>query len=214
MKFCLNMLQQTKSLYARRQKNILTSLGDDNDVNQFTEKLYTRAEVDNLRLNDKNIVSSIAKEINNESLIADKQIRQDNRTVADLVRKSNRIILSISSHAFPFDIFPDSLNVEEGRITLITRHFLSSEVHSIDIKDISNIFINTTFLFSQLVFVSKTFEENEVRMRNLRTNEAVYARRIIEGLRIFENKQIDTCIYTKAALISKLEQLSTIDIVT
>ena len=134
--------------------------------------------------------------------------------VASLVKKSNRIVVSISSHAFPIDLFPDVLNVEEGRITIIKRHLLSSEVHSVDIKDISNVFINTTIFFSQLVIISKTFEENEIKIKNLITKEAIFVRRIIEGLRIFVSKQIDTSIYTQTELIAKLEELSTTEIVT
>lgn len=149
-----------------------------------------------------------------ENQTADKQKKLDNRTVANLVKKSNRILVSISSHGFPFDLSPDTINIEEGRITIINRHLLSSEVHSVDIKDISNIFINTMIFFSQLVIISKTFEENEIKIRNLRTKEAVFARRIIEGLRIFENKKIDTSGYTKQELIAKLEELSTTEIVT
>ena len=131
-----------------------------------------------------------------------------------MVKKSNRILVSISSHAFPFDFFPKTINIEEGRITIITRHLLSSEVYSVDIKNISNIFINSTIFFSQLVIISKTYEENEVKIRNLRNREAVFARRIIEGLRIFENKKIHTSNYTKKDLIAKLEELSTTKIVT
>ena len=50
-------------------------------------------------------------------------------------------------------------------------------------------------------------------MRNLRTKDAVFARRIIEGLRIFESENIDTHDYTKEELIAKLEELSTTAIV-
>jgi len=171
-------------------------------VTLWPEKLFTQHEVDDLR------------EIKTETQTADKQKRLENKTVANLVKKSNRILVSISSHAFPFDIFPDTINIEEGRITIINRRFLSSEVHSVDIKDISNIFINSTILFSQLVIISKTFEENEIKIRNLRNKEAVFVRRIIEGLRTFENKQIDTSSYTKEELIAKLQELSTTKIVT
>ena len=129
-----------------------------------------------------------------------------------LVRKSNRILTSISS-VFPFDIFPNVINVEEGRITIITRHLLSSEVHSVDIKDISNVFINTAIFFSQLVIISKTFEENEIKIRNLRPREAVYIRRIIEGLRTFEKNQIDTSHNTVEEILAKLKELSTTEIV-
>jgi len=176
-------------------------------------KLYTQSEVDDLLLRHDNGINFHAKEIEKENQGADKQKRLDNRTVARLVKKSNRILHSISSHAFPIDFFPDTLNIEEGRITIIVRSFLSSEIHSIDLKDISNIFINQTMIFSQLVIISRTFEENEIRIKNLWTKQAVYARRIIEGLRTFEHKQIDTSHYSTNELMSKLEELSTTKIV-
>ena len=139
----------------------------------------------------------------------------DTQVVADLVKKSNRILATISSFGFPIKLLADTINIEEGRVTIITRNFfMSSLVHSVDIKDISNIFINTSPFFAQLVIVSKTFTENEIRLKNLRKKEAVIVRRIIEGLRVFDNKQIDTSGYTKQELVTKLEELSTTEIVT
>src|SRR3989344_7935217 len=176
-----------------------------------SEKLYTQNEVDELH---KNWVDRYQKrEIKTETQVADKHTRLNKRKVAKLVKRSNRILVSISSHALPFDLFPDIINIEEDRITIVNRHMLSSEVHSVDIKNISNILINNSILFSQLVIISKTFEENEIKLNNLRTKEAVLARRIIEGLRIFENKQIDTSSFAKDELIAKLKELSTTDIV-
>ncbi len=138
----------------------------------------------------------------------------ENKVVVGLVKKSNRILATISSHRFPIDLFPDTLNVEEGRITVVTRNFFwSSQVHSVDIKDISNVFINVAPFFAQLVIISKTFEENEIRIKSLWIREAVYVRRIIEGLRTFVNKQIDTSVYSREALIAKLMELSTTEIV-
>lgn len=139
----------------------------------------------------------------------------DATVVAGLVKKSNRILVSISSHRFPFDFFPSTVNVEEGRVTVIKRQFfMTSQVHSVDVKDISNIFINTAPFFAQLVIVSKTFAENEIKVKGLRKDEAVLARVVVEGLRIFESKQIDTSKYTKEELIAKLQELSTTEIIT
>lgn len=150
-----------------------------------------------------------------EKQLVNKNKSLDKSLVEGLVRKSNRILVSISSHRFPLDLFPDSVNVEEGRVTIITRDFFrSSQVHSVDIKDISNIFINMTPFFAQLIIVSKTFTENQIEINNLRKKEAIFSRRIVEGLRTFESKQIDTSNYTKEELIAKLEQLSTTEIVT
>ncbi|MCR4329056.1 MAG: hypothetical protein NUV65_00745 [Candidatus Roizmanbacteria bacterium] len=180
----------------------------------FPEKRYTQREVDGLlEKKEKDLASqALVTEEVSQTVNIKKQL--DKKTVANLIKRSNRILVSISTHAFPFDFFPNTLNVEEGRISIIKRHFLSSEVHSIDIKDISNVFINTIFIFAQLVIVSKTFEQNEVKIRNLRPKEAIFARRIIEGLRVFKNKQIETSRYSKKELIAKLEELSTTKIVT
>ncbi|MDO8610301.1 MAG: hypothetical protein Q7R95_07160, partial [bacterium] len=68
--------------------------------------------------------------------------------------------------------------------------------------------------FAELIIVSKTFSKNEIKIKNLRKEEAVYARRIIEGLRSFDSKQIDTSNFGKDELIVKLKELSTTEIVT
>lgn len=192
----------------------------DNTINSqkksgtiWPEKVYTQGEVDDLLDKGKESLPSKVQEIEKEKVAAGKQKRLDNKTVEKLVEKSNRILLSV--HAlFPFDFFPDIINIEEGRVTIIKRHFLSSEVHSVDIKDISNIFVNTTIFFSQLVIISKTFEANETRIRYLNNKDAIFIRRIIEGLRVFMHHEIDTSTYTKEDLIAKLEELSTTKTVT
>ncbi len=103
--------------------------------------------------------------------------------------------------------------VEEGRVTIVTREFLTTQVHSVDIRNIANVLINTTYFFSQLVIISKTFEENEIKIRNLRTKEAIFVRRMIEGLRTLENKRINTSTYTTPELLSMLKELSTTEII-
>lgn len=160
-------------------------------------------------------VPSEATQIAEENRAVDKQEREDDRTVAELVKKSNRILATVSTHGFPFDPFPDTINIEEGRVTIITRtFFLSSRVHSVDIKDVSNVFVNVAPFFAQLVIVSKTFAANEIKINNLRKDDAVFARRIIEGLRTFVSKQIDTSTYSVKELVAKLQELSTTEIVT
>lgn len=78
---------------------------------------------------------------------------------------------------------------------------------------VSNIFVNVAPFSAQLVIISKTFEENEIKIKNLRKEEAVFVRRIIEGLRIFINKGIDTSNYSVKQLVDKLQELSTTKIV-
>jgi hypothetical protein len=182
------------------------------------EKLYSQHEVDNMleKKKGEEVLSPQEredKEVEEETQTVDRQKRADKRTVAGLVKSSNRLVASITA-VFPFDFFPDSITVEEGKVAIIERHFLSSTVHSVDIKDISNVFLNRNIFFSQLEIVSRTFEDNEVVIGLLRHKEAIFIRRIIEGLRVLINKQIDTSVYTTEELVAKLEELSTAKIIT
>lgn len=142
-----------------------------------------------------------------------KKIDTDKRRLNVMMSKSNRIIISISS-LFPWDLFPDTLNIEETRITVIQRQLFSSQVHSVNIKDISNIFIDMDLFLAAITIVSNTFEENNIKIMKLRKKDAVLARRIIEGLRVFMEKDIDTSSYTIKDLINKLKELSTTEIVS
>jgi len=152
--------------------------------------------------------------INDPALEAIANTKQDKIVVAGLIRKSNRILASISTHKFPFDMFPDTINVEESRVNVIVRDFFfSSQVYSVDLKNISNVLINTSPFFAQIVIVSKTFAENEIRIDNLWIKQAIYVRRLIEGLRVLDSNQIDTSVYSKRDLIGKLEELSSTQIV-
>ena len=137
---------------------------------------------------------------------------KNRQAVEDMVNNSNRILLKISS-VFPWDFFPSSIIVEETRLTIIHRQLFSSQVHSVDIKNISNIFIDNSILFSQLTIISDTFAENQIVVGRLWKKEAIFIRRIIEGLRMFVNKEIDTTGYSKKELIDKLRELSTTEIV-
>ena len=137
-----------------------------------------------------------------------RKIGTDQHELDDMMTKSNRIIISISS-VFPWAFFPDSINVEETRVTVIQRQLFASQVHSVDIKNISNVFIDNDIFFTALTIVSKTFEENNIRIMKLRKKEADLTRRLIEGLRMFIEKDIDTSKYSTEELVSKLEELST-----
>jgi hypothetical protein len=133
---------------------------------------------------------------------------ENRQAVEDMVNNSNRILLRASS-VFPLDLFPSSIIVEETRLTIIHRQLFASQAYSVDIKNISNVFIDTGILFSQLIIVSDTFAKNQVILNKLWKKEAIFIRRIIEGLRMFVDKNIDTTGYKTEELINKLRELST-----
>lgn len=138
-----------------------------------------------------------------------KKKEQDRKIIENMIYKSNRWLLSISS-IFPLKFFPSTIIVEETRLTIIYREFFfSAQQHSIDIKDIANIFVDTIPFFATLTIVSRTFTQNAIKVTWLKKKEAVYLRRIVEGLRMFIYEKIDTSDYKTEELVKKLEALST-----
>lgn len=133
---------------------------------------------------------------------------EDSQAVSDLIAKSNRCIISISS-LFPWDFFPNTIIVEENRVTFVFRQFLASQSHSIEIKDISNVFIESSLFLATIQIVSNTYVQNDIKIGNLYSKKAIKVQRIIEGLRTFREYNINTSDYEINELIAKIEEFYT-----
>jgi hypothetical protein len=134
------------------------------------------------------------------------RIEAERQSVDDLVKSSNRCIITISS-GYAWSFFPDTINVEESRITFIFRQLFASQSHSVDIKDISNVFIESSLFSATLQIVSKTYVQNDIKIGNLDRKKAVKVRMIIEGLRTLSGHNLNTSSYTVPELISKIEEM-------
>ncbi len=130
---------------------------------------------------------------------------EDRQIVNDLIKKSNRRIISVSS-LFPWDFTPNTIDVEESRVTFTFRQLFSSQTHDVNIKDISNVFIQSSPFFATLQIVSRTFVQNDVTIGHLHPKQAQKVKVIIEGLRTFAEHSIDTSSYEISELIAKIQE--------
>lgn len=146
---------QAKQNYNRDNKKHLNYLQDKKDtqqtnINQNIEERVSAMEGKSVQeINEKNSTTLQVK--GTEQHHKDHATKQANdiRKVEDLVRQSNRRIFSVSS-AFPWSFFPNSIDIEESRLTFNFRQFLSYQSHSVDIKDITNIFIESGLFFCNI----------------------------------------------------------------
>lgn len=187
---------------------------ESNKVSYWLEKLFNQEQEKNKNLpgvvRSNELIANKAKQDSVDEHIKD--METDRHSISDMVHNSNNILISAST-VFPFDLFPTTINVEATRVTVITRQLFSSQVHSFDIKDISSVFIETSILFAAIRLESKTYSQKELVINRLWKKEAILLRRIIEGLRMFEKKDINTTNFSKAELLSKLKELSETKIV-
>lgn len=193
---------------------------DINTLRQIPHLIYKRIVADNQAINRVPAVSSVRvipkltdqvlqEEGKNEQTKNEATKKEEDRQmVSDLIKKSNRCIISISS-LFPWDFFPNTIEVEESRVTVMFRQFLASQSHSVDIKDISNVFIESSYFFASLRIVSRTFIQNDITIGHLDAKKARRVQMVIEGLRTFAEHNIDTSNYEVKELIAKIEEFHT-----
>jgi len=134
--------------------------------------------------------------------------KEDAKSIVDrLVKKSNRRIISIDAFSFVPSLFKNTIEVEESRVIFIFKQPFTFQSHSVDIADISNVFIESAILFATMQIVSRTFIQNDITVGYLNKQKADKVQRIIEGLRTFARAKIDTSVYEIDELIQKLEEL-------
>lgn len=89
-------------------------------------------------------------------------------------------------------ILCDEVVVDTTKVTFIHRPFFFSErIHSVSIKNILDVYIDTAPFFATLNLVDAGFVENVVRIKWLWKKDAEKARRIITGLREASKESID-----------------------
>ncbi|MEK7523084.1 MAG: hypothetical protein AAB569_05860, partial [Patescibacteria group bacterium] len=156
---------------------------ENNKVSYWLNKLFNQEKEKNKQILDN--ISENKSIINKEKQISNinqvKKVEADKHVISDMVQNSNDILMSTTSAAFPFDFFPTTINVEATSVTIITRQLFSSQVHSVDIKDISSVFIETGILFAAITLISKIFSQKELVIDRLWKKEAILLRRVIEG---------------------------------
>ena len=125
----------------------------------------------------------------------------------DLVEKTSQPLFKIKT-AIPLDPFPNEIIIDINKVNIIFRYFFRSQhIHSIYIKDISDIIVETSLFFSTLSLVDVGFTENSIDINYLKTDEALKARRIIQGLIIAHKNGIDFSKTEIPNLRDSLEEL-------
>ncbi len=130
---------------------------------------------------------------------------RDEQKLAQLVKRSSRVILRVSS-IFPFDFFPDDLIISENQVDIVMREFFFAEhIETVRIRDIQQVTVETSVLFAQLRISMLKPESTPIAISYLIRSEALLARRIIYGLIAVAKEGIDVAGLPMAELVPKLE---------
>ncbi|MBI4066913.1 hypothetical protein HY407_00890 [Candidatus Gottesmanbacteria bacterium] len=138
------------------------------------------------------------------------RIRNTKKSLIDLdstVDKTHHILFKTST-LFPFDLFPDTITIDEIKVNITRKEFFSSEqIQSILIDNISDVEVETAPILATLVITHIGYRVNPVAIKNLKRADAIRAKRIIQGLIILRSEKIDTSSYTTPILRQRLVEL-------
>ncbi len=125
----------------------------------------------------------------------------------DLVEESKKVLIKIQT-ANPFDLFPDQMIVDPFMIHVIHRQFFASEqLTTVPVKNVADITIETGWFFSTIRLINTYVHEEPIILKFVKREEALKLKRIIQGLRVCHEENIDLTTMDLKQAIDKVEEL-------
>lgn len=125
----------------------------------------------------------------------------------NLVEKSDKVLIKIKA-VFPFDFFPNEISVDVNKVNIVNNYCFSQRVHSVLIKDISDVYLHIGILFASLYIIDWGFNNNRsITINYLKKDEATETLKIIQGLMVSSKQSIDVSKIDVPDFKSKVEIL-------
>lgn len=118
-------------------------------------------------------------------------------------------ILATAQTVFPFTLFPDTITIDRGKLTISHRNFFRvAEVTSIRIEDILNTTANVGPVFGSLKIATRFFgTDKDYEINYLHRSDALKIKQILQGYIIALQKKIDCSVLPTAELAKLLTEL-------
>jgi len=109
---------------------------------------------------------------------------------------------------FPFTLFPDEIIVDETKVSIHTHYFFATkQVRSVEFKDIFNVTIQQGVVFANMTIADRFFSQEPINTPYLKKNDAIKARRLIQGLILASKEGIKIHDLPYDELMQKLERI-------
>lgn len=116
---------------------------------------------------------------------------KDTQRLQAVVRESHTILAK--AHAvFPLQLFPDHVNIDCHKLTIVHRQFLGVEqTVSVPIENIKNIEADFGPFFGSITVTSDYFTNNTQTVNNLWRDDAKTIQRLVQGAVVAQREEID-----------------------
>lgn len=132
---------------------------------------------------------------------------KDTQKLDELVEMCEKPLLKIKT-VFPFVLFTNEVIIDIHKVSIIYGNFFASkQIHSVLVKDISDVVVETTPFFATLKIVDIGYTDNSIDINYLKRSDGNWARRVIQGLVMAHKHGIDLTKVDRKDLTKKLESL-------
>ncbi len=148
-----------------------------------------------------------AEDIGEKQAIRDSEKTQEKskQKLDDLVNNSHKVVMRVKN-VFPFVLFPDELIIDANKVDIIYNQFFSTaQVRTVLVKDIADVTVETALFFATLRIIDKSKEEYAISF--LKIDDAVKARRILQGILLSITAGIDLTSIDKEEIQTKVEEI-------
>lgn len=135
-------------------------------------------------------------------------LEEQREKLDQLIKLAHQPIFKTTT-VFPFDLTPNSMVIEIDKVNLISHEFLGSEqIRSLAVKDLGEIIVETGMFFATLKILERRVgPDNIIEIKNLKREDAMRARRILQGLVAADKQGIDLTKFDPEELAKKAEEL-------
>lgn len=133
---------------------------------------------------------------------------QTKKKLNEIVKGSHEVLFNATT-VFPFNFFPDTINIDREKVTITRRtFFMVKEVTSIAIDDILNVTLNVGPFFGSIKLSKRVYDTVEpYEVNYFWRNDAVHVKYIIQGHIIAAQKKIDCSPLNTKELADALSEL-------
>jgi hypothetical protein len=125
----------------------------------------------------------------------------------ELARQTSRILFQ-AKNVFPFDLFPDTITIDENKTTIIHREFFTvKRMYTVLHQDIIGVKVFTSLFFASLSIDIQGPESNPTVLRHMTWRDAIYARRLILGLSTAAKQKINFSLIPTDELVKTVEEI-------
>ncbi len=132
----------------------------------------------------------------------------------DIVQASRRILFQ-AQNVFPLDFFPDKIIIDENKIDIVYGlFFFSQEVFSIPYNRLSGATSSVGLFFGSLSIEIQGYEQNPPVLSKLWRQDAIRARRLLNGLVTAHRQGIDLSKLDLTQVMNLVEEIGSAQVAT